>query len=411
MHMLGWVVTMTITQPTGLKKSKLVGLKTKVVISLPPDETLALSLITFLVVEALYAIDLFNSSLSLLPGRYGLLLAYGIIIGSLLGLLGIFARVKMLVQFTLIILGIEAVLRSLAIYSMFLFDNYNTLFLVQNFVLFTFAIAGIWAATLVDTKHTASQAELTLEKAINGTSNKSGYVIEMHNVHKIYNPGAVKVHALRGINLAVRKGEFISIMGPSGSGKSTLLNLLGALDKPTSGEVLIDGVNISKLNSDQLAELRNVKIGFVFQSYNLINRSKVLRNVELPAIVKGTPKEEREKRAKMLLTTLGLGDTWDRRPRLLSGGQQQRVAIARALINNPQIILADEPTGNLDSKAGEEVMKYLRRMNEEFNTTVIVVTHDRDVANLTDRILHIKDGIIIGEEIVRRDKSDDEKNN
>jgi len=228
-------------------------------------------------------------------------------------------------------------------------------------------------------------------------------------VHKIYDTGAVKVHALRGINLAVRKGEFIAIMGPSGSGKSTLLNLLGALDKPTSGEVLIDGVDISKLNSDQLAKLRNIKIGFVFQSYNLINRSKVLRNVELPAIVKGTPKEEREKRAKMLLTALGLEETWNRRPKLLSGGQQQRVAIARALINKPQIILADEPTGNLDSKSGAEVMKYLRRMNEEFNTTVIVVTHDRDVANMTDRILHIKDGVIVKEEIVRRVKHENEE--
>ncbi len=400
---------MPITQPTNLKKSKLVGLKTKTIISLPPHETLAISLIAFLIVEALYASNLFTSSLSLLPGSYGLLLAYGIILGSALGLLGILARVKLLIQITLIVLVIEAILSSLAIYSSLLFGNYGVIFLLQNIVLFVFAIAGIWAATLVDIKHPISQAEIALNKAINGTGNKNGYVIEMRNVHKIYDTGAVKVHALRGINLAVRKGEFIAIMGPSGSGKSTLLNLLGALDKPTSGEVLIDGVNISKLNSDQLAKLRNIKIGFVFQSYNLINRSKVLRNVELPAIVKGTPKEEREKRAKMLLTALGLEETWNRRPKLLSGGQQQRVAIARALINKPQIILADEPTGNLDSKSGAEVMKYLRRMNEEFNTTVIVVTHDRDVANMTDRILHIKDGVIVKEEIVRRVKHENEE--
>ena len=400
---------MPITQPTNLKKSKLVGLKTKTIISLPPHETLAISLIAFLIVEALYASNLFTSSLSLLPGSYGLLLAYGIILGSVLGLLGILARVKLLIQITLIVLVIEAILSSLAIYSSLLFGNYGVIFLLQNIVLFVFAIAGIWAATLVDIKHPISQAEIALNKAINGTGNKNGYVIEMRNVHKIYDTGAVKVHALRGINLAVRKGEFIAIMGPSGSGKSTLLNLLGALDKPTSGEVLIDGVDISKLNSDQLAKLRNIKIGFVFQSYNLINRSKVLRNVELPAIVKGTPKEEREKRAKMLLTALGLEETWNRRPKLLSGGQQQRVAIARALINKPQIILADEPTGNLDSKSGAEVMKYLRRMNEEFNTTVIVVTHDRDVANMTDRILHIKDGVIVKEEIVRRVKHENEE--
>ena len=400
---------MPITQPTNLKKSKLVGLKTKTIISLPPHETLAISLIAFLIVEALYASNLFTSSLSLLPGSYGLLLAYGIILGSVLGLLGILARVKLLIQITLIVLVIEAILSSLAIYSSLLFGNYGVIFLLQNIVLFVFAIAGIWATTLVDIKHPISQAEIALNKAINGTGNKNGYVIEMRNVHKIYDTGAVKVHALRGINLAVRKGEFIAIMGPSGSGKSTLLNLLGALDKPTSGEVLIDGVDISKLNSDQLAKLRNIKIGFVFQSYNLINRSKVLRNVELPAIVKGTPKEEREKRAKMLLTALGLEETWNRRPKLLSGGQQQRVAIARALINKPQIILADEPTGNLDSKSGAEVMKYLRRMNEEFNTTVIVVTHDRDVANMTDRILHIKDGVIVKEEIVRRVKHENEE--
>ena len=400
---------MPITQPTNLKKSKLVGLKTKTIISLPPHETLAISLIAFLIVEALYASDLFTSSLSLLPGGYGLILAYGIIFGSILGLLGIFARVKVLIQITLIVLVIEAILSSLAIYSSILFDNYGMVFLLQNVVLFIFAIAGIWAATLVDIKHPISQAEIALDRAINGTGNKNGYVIEMRNVNKIYDTGAVKVHALRGINLAIRKGEFVAIMGPSGSGKSTLLNLLGALDKPTSGEVLIDGVDISKLNSDQLAKLRNIKIGFVFQSYNLINRSKVLRNVELPAIVKGTPKEEREKCAKMLLTALGLEGTWDRRPKLLSGGQQQRVAIARALINKPQIILADEPTGNLDSKSGAEVMKYVRRMNEEFNTTIIVVTHDREVANMTDRILHIKDGVIVKEEIVRRDKHENEE--
>ncbi|MGQ4834254.1 MAG: ABC transporter ATP-binding protein [Candidatus Asgardarchaeia archaeon] len=230
----------------------------------------------------------------------------------------------------------------------------------------------------------------------------------MIDVHKIYTVGDVKVHALRGINLRVKRGEFIAIMGPSGSGKSTLLNLLGALDKPTSGKVIIDGVDISTLDNDQLARLRNEKIGFVFQSYNLINRSKVIRNIELPAIVKGVPKDQRIKRALELLKALGLEGLHNRRPKYLSGGQQQRVAIARALINNPQIILADEPTGNLDSVSGREVMKYLRKMNEEFGTTVIVVTHDREVGEMADKILHIKDGKITGEEIIRRDKYEKE---
>ncbi|MCD6514734.1 MAG: ABC transporter ATP-binding protein [Candidatus Odinarchaeota archaeon] len=231
----------------------------------------------------------------------------------------------------------------------------------------------------------------------------------MINVHKVYKVGEIKVHALRGVNLKVRRGEFIAIMGPSGSGKSTLLNLIGALDKPTEGKVIIDGIDISTLNNDQLAKLRNEKIGFIFQNFNLINRSKVIRNIELPAIIKGMPKRERIKRALELLKALGLEGLHNRRPKHLSGGQQQRVAIARALINSPQIILADEPTGNLDSVSGREVMSYLRMMNERFGTTVIVVTHDREVGEMADRIVHIKDGMIIGEEIIRREKY--EKNN
>ncbi|MEQ9715915.1 MAG: ABC transporter ATP-binding protein [Candidatus Asgardarchaeum sp.] len=237
----------------------------------------------------------------------------------------------------------------------------------------------------------------------------SEHSVEIINVHKVYKVGEIKVHALRGANLKVRRGEFIAIMGPSGSGKSTLLNLIGALDKPTEGKVIIDGIDISTLNNDQLAKFRNEKIGFIFQNFNLINRSKVIRNIELPAIIKGMPKRERMKRALELLKALGLEGLHNRRPKHLSGGQQQRVAIARALINSPQIILADEPTGNLDSVSGREVMSYLRMMNEKFGTTVIVVTHDREVGEMADRIVHIKDGMIIGEEIIRREKY--EKNN
>ena len=233
---------------------------------------------------------------------------------------------------------------------------------------------------------------------------KSEYTVELIDVVKIYKVGPIEVPALNGVNLKVRRGEFVAIMGPSGSGKSTLLNLIGALDRPTSGKVIIDGVDISTLNDDELAKLRNKKIGFVFQAYNLINRSTVLRNVELPALIGGMPKKERAKKAIQLLKTLGLGDTIYRKPKTLSGGQQQRVAIARAVINDPDIILADEPTGNLDSKSGREVMMYLRKMNEELGTTVIVVTHDREIAEMTDRIIHIKDGKIIGEEVLRRNK-------
>jgi len=234
---------------------------------------------------------------------------------------------------------------------------------------------------------------------------ESEYTVELIDVVKIYKVGPIEVPALNGVNLKVKKGEFVAIMGPSGSGKSTLLNLIGALDRPTSGKVIIDGVDISTLSDDELAKLRNKKIGFVFQAYNLINRSKVLRNVELPALIGGMPKKERVKKAIHLLKTLGLGDTIHRKPKTLSGGQQQRVAIARAVINDPDIILADEPTGNLDSKSGREVMMYLRKMNKELGTTVIVVTHDREIAEMADRIIHIKDGKIVGEEVLRRNRT------
>ncbi len=229
------------------------------------------------------------------------------------------------------------------------------------------------------------------------------YAVELIDVVKIYKVGPIEVPALNGVNLKIKKGEFVAIMGPSGSGKSTLLNLIGALDRPTAGKVIVDGVDISRLNKNELARLRNEKIGFVFQAFNLINRSSVLRNVELPAIIKGTPKKERQRKAIELLRTLGLEGTENRNPRFLSGGQQQRVAIARALINNPKIILADEPTGNLDSKSGREVMNYLRMMNERFGTTVIVVTHDREIAEMADRIVHIRDGKIVKEEVLRND--------
>jgi putative ABC transport system ATP-binding protein len=194
-------------------------------------------------------------------------------------------------------------------------------------------------------------------------------------------------------------------MGPSGSGKSTLLNLFGALDRPTSGKILIDGVDISKLDDEELAKIRNEKIGFVFQAYNLIARSTVKRNMELPMLVKGYSKEERMRRIRDLLSVVGLQDKLYRRPKTLSGGEQQRIAIARALVNDPEIILADEPTGNVDSKTGHVIMSFFRKLNKERGTTVVVVTHDPEVARMTDRIIYIRDGKIFKEENLRGEAS------
>ncbi|MBM4401046.1 MAG: ABC transporter ATP-binding protein [Crenarchaeota archaeon] len=220
----------------------------------------------------------------------------------------------------------------------------------------------------------------------------------MIDLERRYFAGPVVVQAVNGINLKLKRGEFVSIMGPSGCGKSTLLNLIGTLDKPTSGKVFIDGVDISTLDSKSLAKLRNEKIGFIFQAYNLINRSSVFRNVELPTLAEGLPKGERTKRVREMLEVVGLLDKAHRKPTVLSGGEQQRVAIARALINRPSIILADEPTGNLDSKAGKSIISFMRRLNREFGTTIIVVTHSGEVSDMTDKIIHLRDGRIIGEE-------------
>lgn len=218
--------------------------------------------------------------------------------------------------------------------------------------------------------------------------------IETLDLKKSYKMGLVTVYALRGVNLRMRHGEIVSVVGPSGSGKSTLLNMLGALDTPTSGKILIDGVDISRMGERALARFRNRKIGFIFQSYNLIDRSKVAKNVELPAIVAGMPKKLRNQRVHELLDLVGLGDKSNRRPNALSGGEQQRVAIARALINDPAFILADEPTGNLDSKTGEEIQNLLLRVNEERKATILIVTHNLELAEKTGRILHLRDGVV-----------------
>jgi len=228
----------------------------------------------------------------------------------------------------------------------------------------------------------------------------SSLAVEVVDLEKVYRIGAVEIPALRGVNLKIGRGEFVAIVGPSGSGKSTLLNMLGALDRPTSGQVYIDGIDISRMSSGDLARLRNEKIGFVFQAYNLIPRTTVLRNIELPAMVKGISRSERLNRASSLLDATGIGNKVARRPTALSGGEQQRVAIARALVNDPAIVLADEPTGNVDSKVGMEIVGLLRKMNKDRGSTIIVVTHNPEVSAATDRIVHLRDGMIEREEIL-----------
>jgi putative ABC transport system ATP-binding protein len=221
--------------------------------------------------------------------------------------------------------------------------------------------------------------------------------IETQDLVKEYMQGGQLLRVLKNVNIKIERGEFMAIMGPSGSGKSTLLNMIGALDRPTSGKVLINGTDINTLNDNQLADLRNKEIGFIFQQFNLIQRMDALHNVELPLTINGVPKKKREEKAKQLLESVGLGDRLDHRPNQLSGGEQQRVAIARALANDPPIFLCDELTGNLDSKTGQEIMLLLRRLNQEQGKTFVLITHDPNVAQSTDRLLQIRDGAISGE--------------
>ncbi len=221
----------------------------------------------------------------------------------------------------------------------------------------------------------------------------SDVVIQAKNLTKIYPMGHVEVKALAGVSFEIQRGEILAIMGPSGSGKSTLMNILGCLDRPTSGEYILDGSPVAKLNDDQLAVIRNHKVGFVFQSFNLLPRQTALANVELPLRYSGVRKGRTE-RARQALETVGLADRVTHRPTELSGGQQQRVAIARALVNDPAILMADEPTGNLDSKSGKEILELILRLNQEQGVTVIVVTHDPKVAERTQRIIRLRDGLI-----------------
>ena len=221
-------------------------------------------------------------------------------------------------------------------------------------------------------------------------------LIKMKNIKKIYDLGEVKVQALKNVNLEVKEKEHISIMGPSGSGKTTLLNIIGCLDKPTEGEYFLEGINISQLDDDHLSEIRNKKIGFIFQNYNLIPQLNVIENISLPLIYKGINEKEIIERAKYYANLVGLGDRLYHRPIELSGGQQQRVAIARALVNEPLIILGDEPTGNLDTKTGKEIMEIIKKLNE-MGRTIVIITHDPKVAEYGERVVKILDGEIVDE--------------
>lgn len=229
-------------------------------------------------------------------------------------------------------------------------------------------------------------------------------MIECQNIVKIYKSGETELTVLKNVSFKINTGEFVAITGPSGSGKSTLMHILGALDSSTQGIYLLDNQDVSVLSDDELADIRKNKIGFIFQSFNLLPRATVLRNVMLPLMYAGVPRAEREEKAKQALCSVGLSeDRWDHLSNQLSGGQMQRVAIARALVNNPSIILADEPTGNLDTKTGEIVLETFQKLNKEEKRTIILITHERYVAEHADRVIHIRDGEIIKDEKIKRD--------
>jgi putative ABC transport system ATP-binding protein len=245
----------------------------------------------------------------------------------------------------------------------------------------------------------ATQAQVEVNEILN--ANAQVPVIDVQDVHKYYDLGETKVHALRGVDLKIQPGEFVAIMGSSGSGKSTFMNMLGCLDKPTSGSYLLEGTDVSSLDKKELAAIRNKKLGFVFQGFNLLSRTTALENVELPTLYARLEKDERLARAERVLELVGLGERMDHFPSQLSGGQQQRVAIARALVNGPSILLADEPTGNLDSRTSVEIMQVFQELNDR-GLTVVLVTHEPDIAQFAKRIVVFRDGKVRHDDPVRQ---------
>ncbi|WP_157926437.1 ABC transporter ATP-binding protein [Candidatus Nitrosotalea okcheonensis] len=237
--------------------------------------------------------------------------------------------------------------------------------------------------------------DLVVEKSTqNEVVNNNSFALRVENLSKIYDSSAGRVVALDNVSFAIKKGEFVSVVGPSGSGKSTVLNMVGALDRPTSGKIYIDGIDVFSLNDSEIATMRNGRIGFIFQSFNLINRTTVHKNVRLPGMIAGMSNDDVNSRTMKILEALGIADKRDQKPVNLSGGQQQRVAIARSLINNPTIILADEPTGNLDTKTGDDVFDMLKMLSHKFKRTIVMVTHNPELAESTDRSILLRDGRI-----------------
>ncbi len=348
-------------------------------------------LMFFMVGEAVSLVGWSPSITTTLPMYIGILISLLIITLSILGVYGLLYNGLGLYP-AVLVSAFEVILGAFSL------NGLGQASLVRSS---SYTVAGILSLGIVSAL-VNGQKNLNYQDGRNNrmVESKEGEVqgaVELIDVKKTYIQGPITVEAIRGITMKVQHGEFVAIMGTSGSGKSTFLNLIGALDQPTSGSIFIDGVEINTLNEDGLAKLRNEKIGFVFQSYNLVARSKVSRNMELPLFVKGYSKEERERRINELLAIVGLPDKASRKPNTLSGGEQQRVAIARALINNPTLILADEPTGNLDSKTGSQIIGYLRKINLEKQTTVVLVTHDIALARKADRIIQLRDGSIVDE--------------